>query len=221
MIKGKYDDFEQITRKFIHQRDPENCWSVSYWNIFTEFWERSFKPYHRINNPLKLKDFGKFMKRKGPYGQFPVAEYLEAINDVVSDYGMRLEETFNTETLIPYFPSHNKRVDMNFLMDICRDEYSSFPVIEVNGEWFGFMGLESWSDHALRHVIIILGQDENGDIYFYDPAEIFVLRSSRVHTIPKCINRHRMIQFWKDTPQPRWCSWFIKKEMTLEGFTHD
>jgi hypothetical protein len=113
-------------------------------------------------------------------------------------------------------PKMRITVDLDKLSKICSNNLTSFPYVTVSGRWFELFGLSSWSDPDNEHVIIIIDIDlDKQMIEFFDPAEKFMARSSRVGTIPKNINSDRFLSYWDESKIPRRVGWFERTQKTI------
>lgn len=221
MIKEKYLNIEDIIKGFKPQQSPTSCWPTAMDNILREFWKREFSSQLGKKPPLDLKDIKQALHQKGPHGQFEIKKWLKQINDKIKSSPIFLEERYHQPSLIPIqFEIKTTEVDLDFVADICSNQNTSFPIISVSADWFGYFGLNGWSDPDFEHVIILLKYANDKDlIYFYDPAEKYYQRSSKKIKPPRFITGDQLMAFWdNEHVVPRWISWFKKKDTTLEAW---
>jgi hypothetical protein len=223
MIKGKYNSLDEVKKMFKHQRSPNTCWHVNYWNIFNEFFTREFG-FHLGKKPISEKDIKNSIQGRGPYGQYPLKRYVEGINSKLKGTPIILQERINAPSLLPVnIPDPSQKVDINTLVAICENSDYSFPVISVCGDWFEFVNMRGWADKDNSHVIIVMECNLDEDkIYFFDPAEKFCSQPNQKGVFPSFINTDKLIRYWNiDWSGPRWTSWFQKKDMSLEGWVEE
>jgi hypothetical protein len=221
MIKDRYKDIEEIIKGFKPQQSPTSCWPTAMDDIQREFWKREFSSQFGKNPPLELKDIKRALHQKGPHGQFELKNWLRIINDKIRSSPMFLEERIHQPSLIPIeFEMKSSDVDLDFVEKICANRDTSFPIISVSADWFGYFGLKGWSDPDFEHVVILLYYSKDEDkVTLYDPAEKYYQRSSKKINPPRFISGDNLMAFWdNEHVLPRWISWFRKKDMNLEAW---
>jgi len=213
VLKSKYESVEQIIRSFKYQYSVDTCLQTCIENILLEFLEREKIPFK-----TNKKEIHRTLFKKGPYGQIALREYSSKLTDLLKGTQVRSIERYHSPSLIQ---APGSIIDNSFHLEglgrVCSDRNCSFPYVTVSGRWFDMMGLSSWSDPVNNHTVIILDLNLDEDrIEFFDPAEIFIKRSSKVDVIPKIINPDRFVSFWDEAKLPRLTGWFERKSDTLD-----
>ena len=191
-------EYEEIISKFLPQMKPDMCYSASITNIVNELGER-----YGING-MKYS-ISKMNKLCGYKEGFQCNEDIvpDVLCEELEPFGYLFKRTYGREN------------NLSTIEEIIKDEKLSYPMISVSNRYFDEIHLKTIGRVKLDHSLIILGINHK-IIYFYDPYEKYLKKSSQNYYEPRTLDKIILNGVWDEAKLSRCIEWIEPLRYTQE-----
>jgi hypothetical protein len=190
--------FERIISNFLPQMKADMCYSACILNIVNELGSRK-----KISNmKYSLKEMNRLCGYKVGF-QCKEAIVPNVLSEELEKFEYRYMRSFGNEN------------DLVKLGEIITDDNLSYPIVSVSSRYFDEIGFKNAGYNKLNHSLVILGINHD-IIYYYDPYEKFLEKSSYHSFKPRTIDKIIFEGVWEEAQYSKCSEWIEPLNYTQE-----